>query len=200
MYQANLSPGLLLQDFFSQSGLIFKQTEERRWDQRFVAGKVYNPGDSQIKKTKRFFFKKFGQDKLQWNQVCSIQSKKFYIHGGQITIFVCGTTNLGLVRKLAQELKRTLRQDCMIELRCDEKIYCDSKQYESEQAVDKKYCSVVFWVTITVFLAVVLLGSKLLAELFPWSSPTLLPGMPLWESLAVIYWTIRLLMLFFVGI
>lgn len=197
MHLENRSPGLLLKEFFFQRGLVFKQTEERGIDQRFVAGEVYDPQDSRIKKTKRFLFKKFGEDKLQWNHVCSVRSERFYIHRGQVAISSCGESNLPLVKKLAQELKKDLRQECKIELRSDDKIYRDSRQYESEQAVDGKYSDAVFRVRAAAFLVVLLLAAKLLSDFFPLSHLSELLGVPSWEGLALVYWIIRLLMLFF---
>lgn len=200
MHLGSHSPGLLLRDFFSQNGLVFKQAEERGVDPRFVAGDVYDPRDHRTENAKKFLFKKFGEDKLQWSKVCAIRSERFYVHHGQLTISVFGESNLALASRLAKELKKTLRQECAVELRCDEKVYCDSKRYEGIEIADRKHANAVFWTTAVILLFVLLLGAKLLSGIVPETIPDQLLGMPTWESLAIIYWIIRLLMLFFAGV
>ena len=191
------SPRSLLQDFFISKGLVFKPDSWLRDGDQFITGEVHNPHDVQVKKTRRFLFKKLGADKVQWNKICSIQAKKIYGHWKKLVFVVFGRDNLPMVEEWAHELKKVLKQDLLVELRCEEKPYFDSKEYLSDEVINSRYSAARFAVIFSIVVCAVILGLKFFLENFEPSRYDLHSMAMTWPKLAMIYWILRLLMLFF---
>ncbi len=203
MYRISSSPSFVLQEFFQKNELVFQPSDLHQNNSRYIDGEVYNPKDFRIVRAKRFFFKKFGEDKLRWNKICTVKKEKFYGHREKITFSVHGRANEAAVKLFAQTLAGILNEDFMMEVECEEKVYVDSKKYAGDREVEAEYSDFVAGVSVAVFALVIIIGVALLAGLLPAfqvSSPGFLAGTPVWEKLAIAYWVIRFLMLFFTGV
>lgn len=197
MNRVRRSPQSVLSDFFISKGLIFKPDPWLRGSDEFITGEVYDSHDIQIKKTKRFLFVKLGADKEQLNKVCSVQIKKIYGHRKKIAFVVFGRANIRRVEDFANELKKILKQDLLIELRCEEKLYSDSGQYASDEVIASRYSAAAFVAMSLVSICAVAVGLKFFLEnvqIPEFDSHSIAMT---WPKLAMIYWVLRLLLLFF---